>query len=150
MVVDHDVDLRPDRPTQQADALGEGGDRLLLRQHRVGGPGARLDSGVAVGEVPLGVGHHLAGVIDADVRIEAHAMACRAAEEPIDRHAPRLTAKVPERLIHAGQGAIQDDAAAPEAVPEQALPVVLDGQRVLPDERLAQLAHAGRCMRVWC
>ena len=70
------------------------------------------------------------------VGVEPHPVAHPAAEQLVDRDAERLAEDVPQRLLDAGDGAADDDPAAPERVAVDGLPVVLDPRRILPDQVL--------------
>ena len=50
----------------------------------------------------------------------------RAAQQLVHRHAEPLALDIPQRLVDRRDGRRQDDAAAPEAVAMQPLPVMLD------------------------
>ena len=70
----------------------------------------------------------------AGVGIDAHAVARRAAEQLVNRHAQRLALDVPERLVDAAERAGENRAAAIERMPIDGLPVMRYRPRVLADE----------------
>ncbi len=66
--------------------------------------------------------------------VDADAVARRAAEQLVDRHAQRLALDVPERQVDAAESAGEDRTAAVEGVPVNRLPVVRDPPRILADQ----------------
>ena len=139
VVVDHDVDRRADGVAQQGEPFGEDSQPLHLGKQHVVAPGAGLHRREAVRDVSLGVRDHLVRVVDADMGVEPDVIARGTAEQPVHRHPPRLAAQVPQRLVQAGDGGVDHRAAPPEAVPVEALPVVLHRQRIAADQHRAQL-----------
>src|SRR5439155_641295 len=82
--------------------------------------------------------HRIRRVVDAD------AVAARAAEQAVDRHAPQLAGYVPQRLVDAGEGVGHERPAANVAVGAvDLLPQVLDPRRVLAVEQLVQRLGQG-------
>src|SRR5262249_35059344 len=68
----------------------------------------------------------------------------RPAQQLVDRDAQLLALDVPERLLDPRDRRIQDDSAAPEPVPMEPLPVVLDRARVLADQVPRELVDGRR------
>ena len=66
------------------------------------------------------------------MRVDADAVARRAAEQFVDRDAERLALDVPQRHVDAAEGAGEDRAAAIEGVAVDRLPVVDHGAGSLP------------------
>jgi hypothetical protein len=143
VVVDHDIHGRPDDIAEPPDAIGEGRVQFRLGQRGIPGPCACLNCGKAIRDITARVLLEEVRVVDADMGIEADALARRAAEQAIDRHVPRLAPDVPERLIEGGQRGVEYHATAPEAVPINRLPVMLHREGVLADERLPDLLDSG-------
>ena len=128
-----------------ADLLPDGGDRSYGRLHAAG----RL-------QVPprLALGNHLQrreALIDQLARtrrvvaagVHADAIAHRAAEQPPHRLVQRLAGDVPHRHLQPAQRADQDRHGPRVAGPIQHLPVVLDPERVAPDQVAGELVDCG-------
>jgi hypothetical protein len=143
VAVDHDVDVLADRLAhgghaalrlpQRGEALdGHGGGH----GHRLERGEARLDHGLrALGEVGLVAGlvegEHLAL---AEVPVEAHVIAHRAAPQAVAGDAVHLAEDVPEREVDARDGRRAHDAGAvPEVAAVHELPEVLDAGGVLAE-----------------
>ena len=128
-----------------ADLLPHGGDRAHRRLHA----GRRLQVAPR-----LALGDHLQrreALIDQLARlsrfaasgVDAHAIAHRAAEQPPHRLADRLAGDVPHRHLQAAQRADQDRHRPRVAGAVQHLPVVLDPERVAPDQVAGELLDRG-------
>ena len=144
--VDHDLDVRPDRGAQRghhargAVDLRQEGAIVGVRNdhdfHRA--IAARENVMRALGELVRRFGFvDRAHVAKAQVRIDPHAVAHTAPEQPPHRNRKRLAQNIPERNLDSGDGAHADDAEAPEAVLRHDLDELLDVARVASD-------HEGR------
>ena len=71
--------------------------------------------------------------------VHRHTGAHLAAEQIIDRHVGHLALDVPQSHIHAGDGIVDDGAAAPVSVLVHQLPQVRDVAHILADQQRTQV-----------
>ncbi len=118
-------------------AMGVEHDRAVLAR-RAAGPAAppRPSSRCRPGR-PIAASAELPILTALAGRIDANLVARRAAEQPIDGHAPQLAGDVPQRHVDAGNRVHHEGAAALVALRAvERLPQVLDPRRILPVEQL--------------
>ncbi len=138
MEIDADIDVLASRLAERGERIGglldlawRGHDAQPRRvQH------ARLEGGEAF-LLPLFNGVRAA----AHVGIDPHAVARRAAEQLVDRHAQRLALDVPQGLLDAAQGAGEDRSAAIKGMAIDGLPMVHHLPRILADQVGGDLLH---------
>ncbi len=91
---------------------------------------------------PDGLGD-LGRFVAADPAVGPYPVAHGAAQQLVHGGAVHLAGDVPQGLVESGDRAGEHGAAAVERPLGHGLPVVLDTQRVLPDEEFGQLSHGG-------
>jgi hypothetical protein len=77
------------------------------------------------------------------MRVDPDPVAGGAAEQLVDGCVEVLAGDVPQRLVHAGERGHEDRAAPEEGRAVDVLPVVLDAERVLADQVVADLGDRG-------
>ena len=141
--VDADAHVRP----HGVAGLGDPGHRLVHLAVAVDDLQLRgavhLEGGEALLDQCAGAFAHVGGAIAPGPGVHAHAVAYRAAQQLVHRHAQVTALEVPQRLVDAGDGAHQDRAAAVEAGAIEGVPQVLDAVRVLADQVVGKLMDGG-------